>query len=130
MRFRCFLWPNNLTNHSTCQCGKPLLFTHLLNCKHFITFRSKVHNNVRDQISVMCKSYRVDSFLDAVSIDPCNSTNEHLINSDANNPLLAGEKCKIAKYAKPISSVNENSHVKYNSCPFVFSLLGFLGSQR
>ncbi|KAL0219289.1 hypothetical protein P9112_004942 [Eukaryota sp. TZLM1-RC] len=64
MRFRCFLWPNNLPNHLTCKCGKPLLFTHLLNCKHFITFRSKVHNNVRDQIYVMCKSYRVDSFLE------------------------------------------------------------------
>ncbi|KAL0226447.1 hypothetical protein P9112_013771 [Eukaryota sp. TZLM1-RC] len=90
----------------------------------------------------MCKSYRVDSFLepllsklilddpnidntcyirgsmgltrgdlvvpDAMSIEPCNSSNEHLINSDVNNPLLAGEKYKIAKYAKPISSVNEN----------------------
>ncbi|KAL0223415.1 hypothetical protein P9112_002805 [Eukaryota sp. TZLM1-RC] len=163
MRFRCFLWPNNLPNHLTCKCGKPLLFTHLLNCKHFITFRSKVHNNVRDQIYVMCKSYRVDSFLepllsklilddpnidstrynrasmgltrgdlvvpglngsftilDAMSIDPCNSSNEHLINSDVNNPLLAGEKYKIAKYAKPISSVNENSHAQYNLCPFVF----------
>ncbi|KAL0224329.1 hypothetical protein P9112_003719 [Eukaryota sp. TZLM1-RC] len=170
MRFRCFLWPNNLPNHLTCKCGKPLLFTHLLNCKHFITFRSKVHNNVRDQIYVMCKSHRVDSFfepllsklifddpnidstrynraymgltrgdlvvaglngsftfLDAMSIDPCNSSNEHLINSDVNNPLLAGEKYKIAKYAKPISSVNENSHAQYNLCPFVFSLLGSLG---
>ncbi|KAL0214864.1 hypothetical protein P9112_007048 [Eukaryota sp. TZLM1-RC] len=170
MRFRCFLWPNNLPNHLTCKCGKPLLFTHLLNCKHFITFRSKVHNNVRDQIYVLCKSYRVDSFLepllsklilddpnidstrynrasmgltrgdlvvpglngsftilDAMSIDPCNSSNEHFINSDVNNPLLAGEKYKIAKYAKPISSVNENSHAQYNLCPFVFSLLGSLG---
>ncbi|KAL0205689.1 hypothetical protein P9112_000996 [Eukaryota sp. TZLM1-RC] len=63
-RFRSFLWPNNLPNHLTCKCGKPLLFTHLLNCKHFITFRSKVHNNVREQIYVMCKSYRVDSFLE------------------------------------------------------------------
>ncbi|KAL0205851.1 hypothetical protein P9112_001158 [Eukaryota sp. TZLM1-RC] len=170
MRFRCFLWPNNLPNHLTCKCGKPLLFTHLLNCKHFITFRSKVHNNVGDQIYVMCESYRVDSFLepllsklilddpnidstrynrasmgltrgdlvvpglngsftilDAMSIDPCNSSNEHFINSDVNNPLLAGEKYKIAKYAKPISSVNENSHAQYNLCPFVFSLLGSLG---
>ncbi|KAL0205928.1 hypothetical protein P9112_001235 [Eukaryota sp. TZLM1-RC] len=44
------------------------------------------------------------TILDAMSIDPCNSSNEHLINSDVNNPLLAGEKYKIAKYAKPISS--------------------------
>ncbi|KAL0218747.1 hypothetical protein P9112_004400 [Eukaryota sp. TZLM1-RC] len=34
---------------------------------------------------------------------------------------------KIAKHAKPISSVNENSHAQYNLCPFVFSLLGSLG---
>ncbi|KAL0208832.1 hypothetical protein P9112_011419 [Eukaryota sp. TZLM1-RC] len=170
MRFHCFLWPNNLPNHLTCKFGKPLLFTHLLNCKHFIAFRSKVHNNVRDQIYVMCKSYRVHSFLepllsklilddpnidstrynrasmgltredlvvpglngsftilDAMSIDPCNSSNEHLIDSDVNNPLLAGEKYKIAKYAKPISSVNETSHAQYNLCPFVFSLLVSLG---
>ncbi|KAL0216699.1 hypothetical protein P9112_008883 [Eukaryota sp. TZLM1-RC] len=118
----------------------------------------------------MCKSYRVDSFLepllsklilddpdidstrykrafmdltrgdllvpglngsftilDAMSIDPCNSSNEHLINSDANNPLLAGEKYKIAQYSKPISSVNENSDAQYKLCPFVCSLLESLG---
>ncbi|KAL0207725.1 hypothetical protein P9112_012353 [Eukaryota sp. TZLM1-RC] len=67
------------------------------------------------------------TILDAMSIDPCNSSNEHLINSDVNDPLLAGEKYTIAKYAKPISSVNENSHARYNLCPFVFSLLGSLG---
>ncbi|KAL0218489.1 hypothetical protein P9112_004142 [Eukaryota sp. TZLM1-RC] len=32
------------------------------------------------------------AILDAMSID--NSSNEHLINSDVNNPLLAGEKYK------------------------------------
>ncbi|KAL0205209.1 hypothetical protein P9112_000516 [Eukaryota sp. TZLM1-RC] len=53
------------------------------------------------------------TILDAMSIDPY-----------VNNPLFAGEKYKIAKYAKPISSVNENSHAQYNLCPFVFSLLG------
>ncbi|KAL0210942.1 hypothetical protein P9112_009240 [Eukaryota sp. TZLM1-RC] len=84
----------------------------------------------------MCKSYRVDSFLeslplklilddpnstrynkasmglakgdlivpglnvsfsivDAMSIDLCSFSNEHLINSDVNNPLLAVEKTKL-----------------------------------
>ncbi|KAL0223301.1 hypothetical protein P9112_002691 [Eukaryota sp. TZLM1-RC] len=118
----------------------------------------------------MCKSYRVDSFLepllsklilddpnidsaryktasmgltrgdlvvhglngsftilDTMSIDLCNSFNKHFINSDVNNPLLAGEKYKIDKYAKPISSFNENSHAQCNLCPFVVSLLGSLG---
>ncbi|KAL0207396.1 hypothetical protein P9112_012024 [Eukaryota sp. TZLM1-RC] len=67
------------------------------------------------------------TLLDAMSIGPCNSSNEQYINSDVNNPLLAGEKYKIAKYAKPISSVNENSHAQYNLSFFVFSLLGSLG---
>ncbi|KAL0226863.1 hypothetical protein P9112_014187 [Eukaryota sp. TZLM1-RC] len=67
------------------------------------------------------------TILDAMSIDPCNSSNEYFINSDVNNPLLAGEKYKIAKHTKSISSVNENSTVQNNLCPFVFSLLGSLG---
>ncbi|KAL0214539.1 hypothetical protein P9112_006723 [Eukaryota sp. TZLM1-RC] len=68
------------------------------------------------------------TILDAMSIDPCNSFHcEHFINSDVKNSLLAGEQHKIAKYAKSISSVNGNSHVQYNLCPFVFSLLGSLG---
>ncbi|KAL0208816.1 hypothetical protein P9112_011403 [Eukaryota sp. TZLM1-RC] len=35
----------------------------------------------------------------AMSVNPCYSFNEHFINSDVNDPLLAGEKYKIAKYA-------------------------------
>ncbi|KAL0223728.1 hypothetical protein P9112_003118 [Eukaryota sp. TZLM1-RC] len=103
MRFRCFQWPNNLPNQLTSKCGKPLLFTHLLNCQHFITFRSKVDNNVRDQIYVMCKSYRVDSF---------------------SEPLLS----KLILNDPTIDSTRyKNSHAQYNLYPFVFSLLGSLG---
>ncbi|KAL0220027.1 hypothetical protein P9112_005680 [Eukaryota sp. TZLM1-RC] len=58
------------------------------------------------------------TILDAKSIDPCNSSNEHLINLDVNNPFLAGKKYKIAQYAKPISSINKNSYAQYNLCPF------------
>ncbi|KAL0216193.1 hypothetical protein P9112_008377 [Eukaryota sp. TZLM1-RC] len=57
------------------------------------------------------------TILDAIFIDPCYSSNEHLINSDVNNSLLAGEKYRIAKYTKIISSVNENSRAQYNLCP-------------
>ncbi|KAL0214641.1 hypothetical protein P9112_006842 [Eukaryota sp. TZLM1-RC] len=32
------------------------------------------------------------TILDATCIDPCNSSNDHFINSDVNNPLLVGEK--------------------------------------
>ncbi|KAL0213684.1 hypothetical protein P9112_005868 [Eukaryota sp. TZLM1-RC] len=37
---------------------------HLSNCKHFITFRSKIHDAVRDQFYCMCKFHRIESFLE------------------------------------------------------------------
>ncbi|KAL0218983.1 hypothetical protein P9112_004636 [Eukaryota sp. TZLM1-RC] len=60
------------------------------------------------------------TILEVMSIDPCNSSNEHLINSDVNNPLFADEKYKIAKYAKPTSSLNENSHAQYSKAAMAF----------
>ncbi|KAL0208156.1 hypothetical protein P9112_010743 [Eukaryota sp. TZLM1-RC] len=90
----------------------------------------------------MCKSYRVDSFLEPllsklILDDPNNDSTRYNrasmglkrgdlvvpgLSANVNNPLLAGEKYKIAKYAKLISSVNENTHAQYNSCPFAFFL--------
>ncbi|KAL0214021.1 hypothetical protein P9112_006205 [Eukaryota sp. TZLM1-RC] len=48
MRFRSFIWPDNLPHNVICKCSREITTTHLLNCKHFITFRSKVHDAVRD----------------------------------------------------------------------------------
>ncbi|KAL0217028.1 hypothetical protein RCL1_007511 [Eukaryota sp. TZLM3-RCL] len=48
MRLRCFLWPYNLPHDLICKCSKPLNFNHLLNCNHFITYRSILHDAVRD----------------------------------------------------------------------------------
>ncbi|KAL0206585.1 hypothetical protein P9112_001892 [Eukaryota sp. TZLM1-RC] len=56
MSFRSFIWPDNLPN-LICKCSRNITITHLLNCKHFITFRSKVHDAVRDQLYCMCKSH-------------------------------------------------------------------------
>ncbi|KAL0219394.1 hypothetical protein P9112_005047 [Eukaryota sp. TZLM1-RC] len=64
MRFRSFIWPNNLPHNLICKCSREITTTHLLNCKHFITFRSKVHDAVRDQLYCMCKSHRIESFLE------------------------------------------------------------------
>ncbi|KAL0207582.1 hypothetical protein P9112_012210 [Eukaryota sp. TZLM1-RC] len=94
----------------------------------------------------MCKSYRVDSFLEPwlsklILVDPNIDSIRYKRASmdltrgdlfvpglnDVNNALPTGEKYKIAKYAKPVSSVNENSHVQYNLCLLAFSLLGSLG---
>ncbi|KAL0214734.1 hypothetical protein P9112_006918 [Eukaryota sp. TZLM1-RC] len=64
MRFRSFIWPENLPHNLICKCSREITTTHLLNCKHFITLRSKVHYAVRDQLYCMCKSHRIESFLE------------------------------------------------------------------
>ncbi|KAL0205683.1 hypothetical protein P9112_000990 [Eukaryota sp. TZLM1-RC] len=133
---------------------------HLLNCKHFITFRRKVHDAVRDQLFCMCKSHRIESFLepllsnlfdaeddfhknnrgdvilpgldgsfillDVMSVDPCNASNERLVNSEIHNPLSNAENFKFKKYNEPLSKLASLQHAKYNLYPFVFSLFGSL----
>ncbi|KAL0226313.1 hypothetical protein P9112_013637 [Eukaryota sp. TZLM1-RC] len=131
MRFRSFIWPDNLPHNLICKCSREITTTHLLNCKHFITFRSKVHDAVRDQLYCMCKSHRIESFLepllsnlfdaendfhknnrgdvilpgldgsfillDVMSVDPCNASNERLVNSEIHNPLSNAENFKFKK---------------------------------
>ncbi|KAL0211110.1 hypothetical protein P9112_009408 [Eukaryota sp. TZLM1-RC] len=160
MRFRSFIWPDNLPHNLICKCSREITTTHLLNCKHFITFRSKVHDAVRDQLYCMCKSRRIESFLepllsnlfdaendfhknnrgdvilpgldgsfillDVMSVDPCNASNERLVNSEIHNPLSNAENFKFKKYNEPLSKLASLQHAKYNLYPFVFSLFGSL----
>ncbi|KAL0219691.1 hypothetical protein P9112_005344 [Eukaryota sp. TZLM1-RC] len=159
MRFRSFIWPDNLPHNLICKCSREITTTHLLNCKHFITFRSKVHDAVRDQLYCMCKSHRIESFLepllsnlfdtddfhknnrgdvilpgldgsfillDVMSVDPCNASNERLVNSEIHNPLSNAENFKFKKYNEPLSKLASLQHAKYNLYPFVFSLFGSL----
>ncbi|KAL0239982.1 hypothetical protein GEMRC1_010090 [Eukaryota sp. GEM-RC1] len=51
--------------------------THLLNCNRFISFRSKVHDSVRDQLYCMCKSYGIVSFLEPVLAGLFDDTDVH-----------------------------------------------------
>ncbi|KAL0207052.1 hypothetical protein P9112_012763 [Eukaryota sp. TZLM1-RC] len=160
MRFRSFIWPDNLPHNSICKCSREITTTHLLNCKHFITFRSKVHDAVRDQSYCMCKYHRIESFLepllsnlfdaeddlhknkrgdvilpgldgsfillDLMSVDPCNGSNERLVNSEIHNPLSNAENFKFKKYNEPLSKLARLQHATYNLHPFVFSLFGSL----
>ncbi|KAL0220135.1 hypothetical protein P9112_005788 [Eukaryota sp. TZLM1-RC] len=64
MRLRSFIWPDNLPHGLICKCGKSVTPAHLFNCNRFITFRSKVHHAVRDQLYCMFKSYKFESFLE------------------------------------------------------------------
>ncbi|KAL0208158.1 hypothetical protein P9112_010745 [Eukaryota sp. TZLM1-RC] len=151
MRFRSFIWPDNLPHTLICKCSREITTTHLLNCKHFITFRSKVHDAVRDQLDCMCKSHKFESFfetsvvkynnggdailpgsdgsfilLDVMPVDPCNVSNEMLVNSEIHNPLSNAENFKFKKYNEPLSKLASLQHAKYNLYPFVFSLFGSL----
>ncbi|KAL0214798.1 hypothetical protein P9112_006982 [Eukaryota sp. TZLM1-RC] len=63
MRFRCFIWPDNLPHKLICKCGSKISPNHLFNCKHFSTFRSKVHDAVRDQLYCWSNSHRIISYI-------------------------------------------------------------------
>ncbi|KAL0226600.1 hypothetical protein P9112_013924 [Eukaryota sp. TZLM1-RC] len=121
-RFRSYIWPDNLPHDLICKCARDITITHLLNCKHFITFRSKVHDTVRNQLYCMCKSHRIEYFFettvvkynnrgdvilpglvgtfilfDVMSFDPCNVSNEMLVNSEIHEPFSNAENFKTQK---------------------------------
>ncbi|KAL0211129.1 hypothetical protein P9112_009427 [Eukaryota sp. TZLM1-RC] len=64
MRMRCYLWPCNLPNDLFCKCGAGLTLSHLFNCNRYISYRSTLHDAVRDQIHAMCYSYHIESFVE------------------------------------------------------------------
>ncbi|KAL0219399.1 hypothetical protein P9112_005052 [Eukaryota sp. TZLM1-RC] len=64
--------------------------------------------------------------LDVMSVDPCNASNERLVNSEIHNPLSNAENFKFKKYNEPLSKLTSLQHAKYNLYPFVFSLFGSL----
>ncbi|KAL0210871.1 hypothetical protein P9112_009169 [Eukaryota sp. TZLM1-RC] len=64
MRFRSFSWPDNLPHSLISKCSRKITITHLLNCKHFITFESMVHDAARDKLYCMCKTHGIESFLE------------------------------------------------------------------
>ncbi|KAL0210989.1 hypothetical protein P9112_009287 [Eukaryota sp. TZLM1-RC] len=64
IRLGSFIWPDNLPQGFICKCGKSVTPIHLLNCNRFITFRSKVHDAVREQLYCMFKYYKIESFIE------------------------------------------------------------------
>ncbi|KAL0219999.1 hypothetical protein P9112_005652 [Eukaryota sp. TZLM1-RC] len=64
MRMRCFLWPCSLPNDLICRCKSVVTLSHIFNCKYFITYRSIVHDSVRDQFYAMCKSFNIEAFIE------------------------------------------------------------------
>ncbi|KAL0219427.1 hypothetical protein P9112_005080 [Eukaryota sp. TZLM1-RC] len=63
---RCFLWPCSLPNDLFCRCKSVVTLSHFSNCKYFITYRSIVHDSVRDQLYVMCKIFNIEAFIESL----------------------------------------------------------------
>ncbi|KAL0215496.1 hypothetical protein P9112_007680 [Eukaryota sp. TZLM1-RC] len=82
MRLGCCIWPDNVPHYLICKCGSKISPNHLFNCKHFITFRSKVHDAVRDQLYCMSKSHRIVSYLEPLL---SRLVDEHTLNSFGRN---------------------------------------------
>ncbi|KAL0210161.1 hypothetical protein P9112_010245 [Eukaryota sp. TZLM1-RC] len=150
MRMRCYLWPCNLPNDLFCKCGAGLTLSHLFNCNRFISYRSTLHDAVRDQIHAMCNSYHIESFVEPLlrSLDinesvrdseygkrradvvvPSGCLQEKCLEkcSIRSIPLDDSELYKRKKYANPLKELKHVRHVDYQICPFAISLYGRLG---
>ncbi|KAL0227363.1 hypothetical protein P9112_014687 [Eukaryota sp. TZLM1-RC] len=151
MRMRCYLWPCNLPNDLFCKCGACLTLSHLLNCNRFISYRSTLHDAVRDQIHAMCNSYHIESFVEPLlrSLDINESVRDSEYGKrradvvvpsfdDVMNvvdvvtvdypPLMTPNCTNGKKYANPLKELKHVRHVDYQICPFAISLYGRLGN--
>ncbi|KAL0207284.1 hypothetical protein P9112_011912 [Eukaryota sp. TZLM1-RC] len=90
MRLRSFIWPDNLPHGLICKCGKSVTPTHLFNCNRFITFRSKVHDAVRDQLYCMFKSYRIESFLEPLLSNLADESDKSSFGDSRGDVLVPG----------------------------------------
>ncbi|KAL0208347.1 hypothetical protein P9112_010934 [Eukaryota sp. TZLM1-RC] len=88
MRLPSIIWPDNVVHGLICKCGKCFTPTHLFNCNRFITFRSKVHDAVRDQLYCTFKSYKIESLL-----EPLLSKLAH--EADKNSFVIATLMCQF-----------------------------------
>ncbi|KAL0227086.1 hypothetical protein P9112_014410 [Eukaryota sp. TZLM1-RC] len=88
-RFRSCIWTNNLPHNLIYKCSRKITITHLLNCKHFIIFRSKVHDAVRDQLYCMCKSHKIESFLEPL-LSNLFDTDDDFHKNNIRNAILPG----------------------------------------
>ncbi|KAL0211118.1 hypothetical protein P9112_009416 [Eukaryota sp. TZLM1-RC] len=150
MRMRCYLWPCNLPNDLFCKCGAGLTLSHLFNCNRYISYRSTLHDAVRDQIHAMCNSYHIESFVEPLlrSLDinesvrdseygkrradvvvPSGCMQEKCLEkcSIRSIPLDDSELYKRKKYANPLKELKHVRHVDYQICPFAISLYGRFG---
>ncbi|KAL0226610.1 hypothetical protein P9112_013934 [Eukaryota sp. TZLM1-RC] len=90
MPFRSFIWFNHLLHGLNCKCGKTVTPTHLLNCNLFITFRSKMHDTVRDQLYCMFKSYKIESSLESLLSNLADEADRNFFGDSRGDVLVPG----------------------------------------
>ncbi|KAL0208435.1 hypothetical protein P9112_011022 [Eukaryota sp. TZLM1-RC] len=89
IRLHCFIWPDNAPHNLICKCESKISPYHLLNCKQFITFLSKVHDAVRDQLYCISKSHRIVSYLEHYLLSWL--VDEDTLNSFGRNSVAVGQ---------------------------------------
>ncbi|KAL0226244.1 hypothetical protein P9112_013568 [Eukaryota sp. TZLM1-RC] len=148
MRMRCYLWPCNLPNDLFCKCGAGLTLSHLFNCNRYISYRSTLHDAVRDQIHAMCNSYHIESFVEPLlrSLDINESVRDSEYGKrradvvvpsfdDVMNvvDVVTVDVCKknalknAQSEVSPLMTPNCTNGKNYQICPFAISLYGRLG---
>ncbi|KAL0223176.1 hypothetical protein P9112_002566 [Eukaryota sp. TZLM1-RC] len=132
MRLRSFIWADNLPYGLICKCGKTVTPTHLFNCNRFITFRSKVHDAVRDQLYCMFKSYKIESFLEPLLSNVADEADRNSFGDSRGDVLVPGldgsmiiidvrstdvsnssNKKFAPSYSSPLRSAEEAKIIKY-----------------
>ncbi|KAL0204772.1 hypothetical protein P9112_000079 [Eukaryota sp. TZLM1-RC] len=147
MRMRCFLWPCSLPNDLICRCKSVVTLSHILNCKYFITYRSIVHDSVRDQLYAMCKSFNIEAFIEPLvrklssdqTDDSFGKRRADLVAPGIDGVLnvvdvVSVDVCKnsaarlVYSADSPLSNaLGRVEHVKYQFVPFAISLFGNIG---
>ncbi|KAL0216092.1 hypothetical protein P9112_008276 [Eukaryota sp. TZLM1-RC] len=90
MRLRFFIWPDNLSHGLICKCGKSVTQTHLFNCNMLITFRSKVHDAVGNQLYCMFKSHKIESFLEPLLSSLADDSDRNTFGDSRGDVLVPG----------------------------------------
>ncbi|KAL0205979.1 hypothetical protein P9112_001286 [Eukaryota sp. TZLM1-RC] len=141
MRMRCFLWPCSLPNDLICRCKSVVTFSHILNCKYFITYRSIVNDSVRDQLYAMCKSFNIEAFIEPLVRKLSSDQTDDLLGIDGVLnvvdvvsvhcfPLIRRcltPKKEDKKYEEPLAQLGRVEYVKYQFVPFAISHFGNIG---
>ncbi|KAL0215644.1 hypothetical protein P9112_007828 [Eukaryota sp. TZLM1-RC] len=119
MCLRSFIWPDNFPHGLICKYGKSVTPTHLFNCNRFITFRSKVHDSVRDHLFCMFKSYKIEFFSEPLLSNLADESDRNSFGDSRGDvlvPGLDGSMIIIDVRSTDVSnSSNEKLAQSYNS---------------